>query len=104
MLLGARVAIVDQFGVAARGEFFHDSNGFVSGYAAHVDDNGVLIPATVMNLVGGTLTLDYLPSDFLTIRLDNRHDWSSREIFNKGLRDHVGQQFTTTLGVVAHTD
>jgi len=104
VLLGARVAIVDQFGVAARGEFFHDSNGFISGYGAHVDDNGVLIAAKVMNLVGGTLTLDYLPSDFLTIRLDNRLDWASRQIFNQGLRDHVGQQFTTTLGVVAHTD
>ena len=104
VLLGARVAIVDQFGVAARGEFFHDTNGFVSGYGTHLDENGILIPATVMNLAGGTLTLDYLPSDFLTIRLDNRVDWSSREIFNKGLRDRVGQQFTTTLGVVAHTD
>ena len=60
------------------------SNGFVSGpYAAHVDENGASVPAIAMNLVGGTLTLDYLPSDFLTIRLDNRLDWSSREIFNK---------------------
>jgi hypothetical protein len=55
-------------------------------------------------LAGGTLTLDYLPSDFLTIRLDNRLDWSSREIFNKSIRDQSGMQFTSTLGVVAHTD
>jgi hypothetical protein len=55
-------------------------------------------------LAGGTLTLDYLPADFLTIRLDGRMDWASRQIFNQGVRDHVGTQFTTTLGVVAHTD
>jgi len=35
---------------------------------------------------------------------DNRLDWSSKEIFNKDIRGKVGQQFTTTLGVVAHTD
>jgi hypothetical protein len=104
VLLGARVAIVDEFGIAARGEFFHDPNGFISGYPAHLDAAGNLIKATEMNLAGGTLTLDYLPSDFLTIRLDNRLDWSSKEIFNKDIRDKVGQQFTTTLGVVAHTD
>ncbi len=93
VLLGARVAVVEQFGVAARGEYFRDSAGFISGY-----------PKYSMDLVGGTVTLDYQPSDFLTIRLDNRLDWASREIFNKGVRDHVGSQFTTTLGVVAHTD
>jgi hypothetical protein len=93
VMLGARVAIVDEFGIAARGEFLHDSHGFITGY-----------PDIEMDLAGGTLTLDFLPADFLTIRLDNRFDWSSRQIFNKDIRDHVGQQFTTTLGVVAHTD
>jgi hypothetical protein len=93
VMLGARVAVVEQFGVAARGELFHDSAGFISGY-----------PQYSMNLVGGTITLDYLPSDFLTIRLDNRYDWASRQIFNKDMRDTAGSQFTTTLGVVAHTD
>lgn len=93
VLLGARVAVVEQFGVAARGEYFRDEAGFLSG---HSD--------VKMDLVGGTLTLDYLPSDFLQIRLDNRLDWASRTIFNKDIRDLVGTQFTTTLGVVAHTD
>jgi len=87
------VAVVEQFGVAARGEYFRDNAGFISGH-----------PDVKMNLVGGTLTLDYLPSDFLQIRLDNRLDWASRTIFNKDIRDLVGTQFTTTLGVVAHTD
>jgi hypothetical protein len=94
VMLGARVAIVDEFGIAARGEYVHDSHGFVQ----------VDYPDIEMDLVGGTLTLDFLPADFLTIRLDNRIDWSSRQIFNKDIRDRAGQQFTTTLGVVAHTD
>jgi hypothetical protein len=93
VLLGARFAIVEQFAVAARGELFHDTAGFISGYKQYA-----------MNLAGGTLTLDYQPSDFLTIRLDNRYDWAARQIFNKDVRDTAGGQFTTTLGVVAHTD
>jgi hypothetical protein len=98
VMLGARVAVVDEFGVALRGEYFKDERGFlVSQY-----------PGYEMNLFGGTLTLDYLPSDFLTIRLDNRLDWADRQIFPTGVRDNpndlTGTQFTTTLGVVAHTD
>ncbi len=93
VLLGARVAVVEQFGVALRGEYFRDTYAFINPY-----------PQNEQNLVGGTLTLDYLPNDFLTIRLDNRFDWSDRLIFNKEIRDLVGTQFTTTLGVVAHTN
>jgi hypothetical protein len=92
VMAAARVAIVDQFGVAARGEYFRDNGAFVQPHPQKMD------------LVSGTLTLDYLPSDFLTIRLDNRLDWSSRQIFNKQIRDLVGAQFTTTLGVVAHVE
>ena len=91
--LGARLAVVDEFGVALRGEFFRDEGGFITTYT----DNKI-------DLWGGTLTLDYLPSDFLTIRLDNRLDWADHQIFYNGVRDLVGSQFTTTLGVVAHTD
>ncbi len=91
-LLGARVAVIEEFGIAARAEFFHDPKGFISGYA---------IP---MNLVGGTLTLDFLPADYLTLRLDGRLDWAERQIFDKSIRDKTGTQFTTTLGVVAHTN
>jgi hypothetical protein len=93
VMAAARVAVVDEFGVALRGEYFHDSAGFISGFGQYS-----------MNLASGTLTLDYLPSDFLTIRLDNRYDWASRQIFNKDIRDTTGSQFTTTLGVVAHTN
>lgn len=93
VMLAARYAVVEQFGVAARGELVHDGGGFISGYSQYS-----------MNLASGTLTLDYLPSDFLTIRLDNRYDWAGRQIFNQDIRGMTGSQFTTTLGVVAHTD
>lgn len=93
VLLGARLAVIDEFGVAARGEYFHDSNGYISGFAGEE-----------MELVGGTLTLELLPADFLTLRLENRLDWASKQIFDKNVRDHGGYQFTTTLGVVAHTN
>jgi hypothetical protein len=93
VMVGARVAVLDTAGIGARGEYFHDPKGFISGYA---DEE--------MNLVGGTLTIDYSPADFLKLSLDNRLDWASKQIFDKELRDKGGYQFTTTLGVVAHTD
>ncbi len=93
VLLGARLGLVDELAVAVRGEFFHDGNGFIS-----------LEPGEEMNLLGGTVTLELLPADFLTVRLDNRVDWSSKRIFDQGIRDKGGYQLTTTLGVVAHTN
>ena len=102
VMLGARVAIIDQFGVAVRGEYFHDAKPTLGGVSA----GGFISPFPVndIDLVGGTITLDLLPSDNLTIRLDNRLDWASRQIFSSGVRDNTGTQFTSTLGVVAHTD
>jgi hypothetical protein len=94
VMLAARVAIVDQFGIAARGEYFRDNGGYLVATR----------PDVKKNLVGGTLTLDYLPADFLTIRLDNRLDWISHQVFEKGTHETTGTQFITTLGVVAHTD
>jgi hypothetical protein len=94
VMLAARVAIIDEFGIAARGEYFRDNGGFLVKERQDVHKD----------LAGGTLTLDYLPSEYLTIRLDNRLDWASHEIFTSSIRDPKGTQFTTTLGVVAHTD
>ncbi|HEY6079077.1 MAG TPA: porin, partial [Polyangiaceae bacterium] len=93
VLLGARVAITEGFGIGARGEYVSDPDGFLTHY-----DNEKI------SLVSGTLTLEALPADFLTVKLDARIDWSDKEIFNKDLRDLTGKQFTTTLGVVAHTN
>lgn len=94
VMLAARVAVIDELGLAMRGEYFRDNGGFLV----------LQRPEIKKDLVGGTFTIDYLPADFLTIRLDNRLDWSSHEIFDKSVRDQTGTQFTTTLGVVAHTD
>ncbi len=90
---GARLAVTDGFGVAARGEYISDPKGFLAGY-----DNEKI------SLVSGTLTLEALPADFLTIKLDGRIDWSNKEIFKQDIRDLTGKQITATLGVVAHTD
>jgi hypothetical protein len=95
VLLGGRVAIVDEFGIAARGEYVADPDGFLSGYFERREE---------ISLVSGTLTLELLPADYLTVRLDNRIDWSDKRIFNDAIRELTGTQFTTTLGVVAHTD
>lgn len=95
VLLGARVAVLEQFGIAARGEYLSDPDGLLSGYFDRREE---------IELVSGTLTLELLPADYLTIRLDNRLDWASKQIFNKQIRELTGTQFTTTLGVVAHTD
>src|SRR5258706_11348125 len=48
VMLGARIGIVDKFGIAARGEYFRDNGGFISGHSG--------VP---MALAGGTLTLHY---------------------------------------------
>ena len=89
------VAVIDEFGIAARGEYVSDPDGYLSGYFDRNEE---------IKLVSGTLTLEVLPADFLTVRLDNRIDWSSKQIFNEKIRDLTGTQFTTTLGVVGHTD
>lgn len=93
VMAGARVAVTDGFGVAARGEYISDPKGVLAGY-----DNEKI------SLVSGTLTLEALPADFLTIKLDGRIDWSNKEIFKQDIRDLSGKQITATLGVVAHTD
>jgi hypothetical protein len=93
VMVGARYGISDMFGVAGRAEYLGDPHGHVTGFAGNK-----------IELVSGTLTLDAIPSDYLLVRLDNRLDWSGRQIFLKGVRDAVGTMFTTTLGVVVTTN
>jgi hypothetical protein len=89
----AGYAVSDEFAIAVRGEYFSDPDGAATGYRGNE-----------VNIVTGTLTLEFLPADFLSLRLDNRIDWSDRTIFKKEIRDVTGTQVTTTLGVVAHTN
>jgi hypothetical protein len=92
-MLGGRFAFSDAFAVALRGEYLSDPDGHFTGFAGND-----------IELVTGTLTLDYRPADFLILRLDNRIDWSSKEIFLKSVREPTGILPTTTLGVVATTN
>jgi len=92
VMAGARLGLAEAFGIGARGEYLHDDDGHVTAKLETVD------------LVSATLTLDYSPLQALLIRLDNRLDWSSKEIFPESVRGLTGYQFTTTLGVVATTD
>jgi hypothetical protein len=91
--LGARYALGEKFAIAGRAEYLNDGDGHVTGLAPNS-----------IELLSGTLTLDYLPSSHLLIRLDNRLDWSSKEIFKKSVRDATGTLVTTTLGVVVQTN
>ncbi len=92
-MLGARYAFNDVFALAARGEYFSDPDGVATGFSPND-----------IKLVTGTLTLDVRPADFLLVRLDNRIDWSNKEIFHKSVRDLTGVMPTTTLGVIVTTD
>ncbi|HVJ20482.1 MAG TPA: porin, partial [Polyangiaceae bacterium] len=107
VMAAARYAFSDMFAIAGRGEYLGDPHGHVSGVGQDV------------NLVSGTLTLDLRPADFLIVRLDNRLDWASKEIFKNGVRDPgtpviengelalepgAGTMVTTTLGVVVTTN
>ena len=92
-MLGARYSIVDPFAVAARLEYLSDPDGHFTGYAGND-----------IELFTATLTLDWRPADYLVLRLDNRIDWSSKQIFQKSVRDPTGILPTTTLGVVVTTN
>lgn len=96
-MLGARYLLSRAFAVAGRGEYYHDDDGLTTGTV-----DGITIgPA---NIYTGTVTLDYLPSKNLVIRLDNRVDHSDKQIFPKSVRDRVGTLMTSTLGVVVTTN
>ncbi len=94
VMAGARYGIGDKFGIAGRGEYLSDHDDLLLGFE----------PGNEVKVVSGTLTLDFLPADYLLVRLDNRLDWSNREIFPKSVRDASGTIVTTTLGVVVKTN
>jgi len=96
-MLGARYLLSPTFAVAGRGEVYRDKDGVTTGSV-----NG--IPITGATISSGTITLDYLPRKNLLIRLDNRLDSSTKQIFPKGVRELSGTLFTSTLGVVVTTN
>jgi hypothetical protein len=96
-MLGARYLVCEKFAVAGRGEIYRDKDGVTTGSV-----NG--IPITGATIYTGTVTLDLLPTKNLLIRLDNRLDSSTKQMFPKGVRELSGTLFTTTLGVVVTTN
>ena len=104
-MLGARYLISHAFAAGLRGEYYHDSDGFTLGsvYSDRGAQTGA-IPIPEDTIYTGTLTLDYLPTRNLMIRLDNRIDHSSNEIFPKNIRSFSGDLVTSTLGVVVTTN
>ena len=96
-MLGARYLVTEKFALAGRGELYKDRHGITTGSV-----NGIPIQDVVIST--GTLTVDYLPTKNLMLRLDNRWDHATKEIFPKGVRDLKGDLVTTTLGVVVTTN
>lgn len=105
LMVGARYSFVEQFAVAARGEYLADPDAYgtnVGTLFAPTDPNTP--PPKDVKIASATLTLDYRPADYLILRLDNRIDWSNKEIFPKSVREFTGVMPTTTLGVVVTTN
>jgi len=96
-MLGARYLISPKFAVAGRGEVYKDKNGVTTGSI-----NGIPIRDVVISTA--TLTVDFMPAKNLILRLDNRWDHATKEIFPKGVRDLKGDLVTSTLGVVVTTN
>jgi hypothetical protein len=91
--LMGRYGINDYFGIGGRFEFIRDKNGQITS-----------APGVDMSLITGTLTLETTPTKYLVIRLDNRIDHTSEDVFaNQGGIGTNRNQVTTTLGLVVKT-
>jgi hypothetical protein len=104
-MLGARYLLSHSFAIAGRGEYYHDDDGLTTGSV--FQDRAAGTGSLAINgttIFTGTLTLDYLPTKNLMIRLDNRVDHSDKQIFPKGIRELTGTLVTSTLGVVVSTN
>ncbi|QQR88718.1 MAG: porin [Myxococcales bacterium] len=88
VMVGARYSFVDSFALALRGEYFSDKDAFLLGVAD-------------LDLITGTLTLDYQPSKHLIIRLDNRVDMASNNIYPRGTNQLEQLSVSSVLGLVA---
>lgn len=104
-MIGARYFVNHAFAIGARGEYYHDTKGLTLGsvYTDRAAQTGAN-PIPEDTIFTGTLTLDYLPTRNLMIRLDNRIDHSSSQIFPKNVRSFSGDLVTSTLGVIVTTN
>lgn len=93
-----RYAPLDWFAVAARAEFLGDPDGALVGGEVPADQE----PTDIL-FGSGTATLEFMPAEELSIRLEGRYDGANRDIFNKSNFEKTSNQGTVTLGVVVHT-
>ncbi|HET6982267.1 MAG TPA: outer membrane beta-barrel protein, partial [Myxococcaceae bacterium] len=76
-----------------RGEYYRDSDGFITGIA--------------QTLAEGTLTVEYRPWDLLILKLEGRYDHSTASVFNTstvlpdGTLSKATDQVLIVLGAVA---
>jgi hypothetical protein len=93
--LAGRYAFNDAWAAALRAEYYRDKDGLTTG-ALDAQGN----PAD-LKLYTATLTLEAKPSDWMIVRLENRADIASQEVFRKELNGGLSKvQFTSLLGVV----
>jgi Putative beta-barrel porin-2, OmpL-like. bbp2 len=71
-----RYSVNNKWGVAARYERVHDPNSIINEIITNTP-NGFQIH-------GSTLTLEYLPAEEVTVRLEGRHSSAMDPIFNEG--------------------
>lgn len=88
--LAAGLALTDEFGLALRGEYLIDPDLFISGAYKGL---GTL-----------TFTVDYRPIKNVIIRLDNKLEIASRDIYAAGTSDVQNTWFASTLGLVVATN
>jgi hypothetical protein len=97
---GANLAIrwvaADPFQVTVRGEILHDEHGDIVG----INPTSGKTSADVESL---TLTLQYVIATHYSLMLDNRVDIANSSIFET-TNTNDKTQFTSTLGVIAHTN
>jgi hypothetical protein len=91
--LMGRYAVNNYFGVGGRFEFIRDKDGQIT--APNAKD---------MSLITGTLTLEAIPVKNIVIRLDNRIDRATEEVFANRTDGFNKNQLTTTLGLVVKTN
>ncbi len=93
VMLGARYAVHEKFGIAGRFEHYADPDGYTTGFAEDVV------------VRSGTLTLDYIPAEHMVVFLDGRADWSSKYVFPKAVHDTLSSSAVSlTLGAVVSTN
>ena len=95
VMLGGRIGFADVLALALRGEYIGDPDSF------DLDGDG---NPDMVDLVTGTLTFEWAPDEHFVIRLDNRIDYSNVPFAVVGPNDSRDVNFSTILGVVAHSD